>query len=140
MVRGMRTARAVAIAVTAAALMAPAAASAGPVATKSGVLINYVGPAKLKVGKRIQISLVCSANCNVDATTTVKGPRFKDSFQLSGGLTANVVGGPFFQPNGPLLKQMKAETGKFTIISSVTATNATTGAVESASRTFHLKR
>ena len=120
--------------------MAPAAASADPAASKAGVLINYTGPAKLKIGKKIQIQLLCSANCNVQSTTTVKGPGFKDSFQVDGGLMANVVGGPFFQPNGPLLKQIKAEPGKFTVVSSVTATNVLTGAVESISKTFHLKR
>jgi hypothetical protein len=135
----MRTARAAAI-VAAAALMVPAAASAGPTATKSGVLINYVGPTKLKVAKKIQITLVCSANCSVQSSTTVKGPRFNDSFDVSGPLTANVPGGPFFNPNGPLLKQMKDEPGKFRVISSVTATNSMTGAVESINRTFKLKR
>ncbi len=124
----------------AAALMVPAAASASPTATKSGVLINYVGPTKLKVAKKLQITLVCSANCSVQSTTTVKGPQFNDSFDVSGPLTANVPGGPFFNPNGPLLKQMKDEPGKFKVISSVTATNTMTGAVESISRTFKLKR
>ena len=124
----------------AAALVVPASAPAAPTATKAGVLVNYVGPSKLRVGKKIQISLLCAQNCNVDSTTTVQGPGFKDSFQVSGGLTANVVGGPFFAPNGPLLKQMKAEPGKFKIISSVTATNTLTGAVESINRTFRLKR
>lgn len=136
----MRTARAVAISAVAAALLAPAVASADPTATKSGVLINYTGPAKLKIGKKLQIELLCSANCNVQSTTTVKGPRFKDSFQVDGGLTANVVGGPFFQPNGPLLKQMKREPGKFRVISWVTATNTLTGAAESINKTFRLKR
>jgi hypothetical protein len=135
----MRTARAVAIAGIAAAMMVPAAATAGPTATKSGVLINYVGPAKLKVAKKIQVTLVCSANCNVQSTTTVKGPGFRDSFDVSGPLTANVPGGPFFNPNGPLLKQMKDEAGKFKVISSATATDPVTGAVETISRAFRLK-
>jgi hypothetical protein len=128
------------VAAVTAALMLPATAGAGPTATKSGVLINYASTGKLKVGKKISILLVCSANCNVDSTTTVKGPGFRDSFQVSGPLTANIPGGPFFNPNGPLLKQMKAETGKFKIVSSVTATDVTTGAVETISRAFKLKR
>lgn len=138
--RGTRTARALTLlAAVSAALTVPAAATAGPTATKAGALINYTGPAKLKIGKKIQILLVCSANCNVQSTNTVKGPGFKDSFNVSGPLNAGVPGGPFFQPNGPLLKQMKAEPGKFKVISSATATDPLTGAVDTVSRTFGLK-
>jgi hypothetical protein len=130
----------VALLAVAAAAMVPTAATAGPTATKSGVLINYTGPGKLKVAKKIQILLVCSSDCTVQTTTRVKGPGFNDSFNVSGPLTANVPGGPFFQPNGPLLKQMKAEPGKFKIISGATATVAATGQTESVNRAFKLKR
>jgi hypothetical protein len=122
------------------ALLAPAPAAGTPAATKSGVLINYADTGKLRVAKKIEISLVCSENCNVETTTVIKGPRFKDSFDVSGPLTAGIPGGPFFEPNGPLFKQMKAETGKFKILSTATATSATTGAVETIKRTFKLKR
>jgi hypothetical protein len=140
---------AAALAVPAQVAAAPAAsesglltaqAAAGPTATKAGVLINYSNTGKLRIGKKIAITLVCSANCNVQTTTVVKGPKFKDSFDVSGPLTAGVPGGPFFEPNGPLLKQMKDTPGRFRVNSTATATDPATGAVETISRGFRLKR
>jgi hypothetical protein len=61
-------------------LLLPGTAAAGghgPTATKSGVLVNYASTGKLKIGKRITIFVVCSANCNVDTTTVVKGPGLR---------------------------------------------------------------
>jgi hypothetical protein len=141
-VRGTRIWKAIALLSVLAALALPATASAGdgPTATKSGVLINYVGGGKLKVAKRISILVVCSADCNATANTVIKGPRTKLKFEVAGPLAAGQQGGPFFKPNGPLLKAMKAQPGKFKIQSKITATNALTGAVETISRTFKLKR
>jgi hypothetical protein len=117
-----------------------AAAGGGPTATKSGALVNYVSTGKLKIGKRITIVIVCSADCNVNTTTTVKGPGFKETATVGGPLTANVPGGPFFKPNGPLLKGMKAAPGRYRINSTITATDAVTGATDAISRSFRLKR
>lgn len=123
-------------------LMLPgtAAAGDGPTATKSGALVNYVSTGKLKIAKKITIFVVCSANCSVDTTTVVKGPGFKESARVGGPLPAGAPGGPFFKPNGPLLKAMKAQPGRFTINSTVTATDPATGATETISRSFRLKR
>ncbi|MGH2983409.1 MAG: hypothetical protein ACRDK5_04015 [Solirubrobacterales bacterium] len=139
-IKGLRTG--IVVVALALGLLLPgiAAAGGGPTATKSGALVNYVSTGKLKIGKTISIVIVCSTDCNVDTTTVVKGPRFKDTENVSGPLTANVPGGPFFKPNGPLLKGMKAHPGKYTVNSRVTATSLTTGAVETESRTFKLKR
>jgi hypothetical protein len=129
------------IVAVAAALVVPAQAAAGaPTATKSGVLINYADTGKIKIAKKMAITLVCSASCNVETRTVIKGPRFKDSFEVSGPLTAGIPGGPFFNPNGPLLKAMKDKPGKFKIQSSATATDPATGAVETINRTFRIKR
>jgi hypothetical protein len=117
-----------------------AAAGDGPTATKSGALVNYVSTGKLKIAKKITIFVVCSANCNVDTTTLVKGPGFKQNAQVGGPLAAGVPGGPFFKPNGPLLKAMKAQPGRFRVNSTVTATDPATGATETISRSFRLKR
>ena len=117
-----------------------AAGGDGPTATKSGALVNYVSTGKLKIGKKITIFVVCAVNCNVDTTTVVKGPGIKDSAQVAGALLAGAPGGPFFKPNGPLLKGMKAQPGKFTVNSTVTATDPATGASETISRSFKLKR
>jgi len=141
-VRGTRTWKAVSLLSVIAALTLPATAvaGAGPGATKSGVLINYVSTGKLKIGKRITILLVCSANCQVSARMVLVAPGPNFTSNVAGPLTANVPGGPFFQPNGPLLKEMKASPGKFKVRTNITATNSTTGAVESIARTFRLKR
>jgi hypothetical protein len=124
------------------ALLLPASSAVAkdPVATKSGALINYVSTGKLKVSKKILVAVVCSVNCNVDTTTTIKGKGYHQTFQLSGALQAGVVGGPFFKPNGALLKVMKANPGAFKIASSMTATDPTTGATDAIAHTFKLKR
>ena len=140
MVRGTPIRRVFILLTISAALVLPATANADPVATKSGTLINYVSTGKLKIGKRISIVVVCSTNCNVDSTTVIVGPGPNLTAHVSGPLNANVPGGPFFNPNGPLLKAMKADPGKYKIRSSLTATSTTTGASETISRTFKLKR
>ena len=117
-----------------------AVAGGGPEATKSGALINYVSTAKLKVAKSIEITLVCSANCNVVSHSVIKGPGVKVPGDVSGSLQANVPGGPFLKPNGPLLKAMKADTGKFKLVNKVTATDAVTGATDQITHTFKFKR
>ena len=117
-----------------------AAAGDGPTATKSGALVNYVSTGKLKIAKKITIFVVCAANCNVDTTTVVKGPGIKQNAQVGGPLAAGVPGGPFFKPNGPLLKAMNAQPGRFRVNSTVTATDPATGATETISRSFRLKR
>ena len=121
-------------------LPAASAASSEPVATKSGVLVSYVTTGKLKIAKRIAIYLVCSANCQVSAQLVIVAPGPNFTSNVAGPLTAGVAGGPFFQPNGPLLKAMKADPGKYKIRTTITATNTTTGAAETISRTFRLKR
>jgi hypothetical protein len=124
------------------ALLVPAsdAVAKTPVAHKSGALINYVTTAKLKVQKRINIFAVCAVDCTVNTTTTIKGRGYKQTFPLNGALAAGVPGGPFFKPNGPLLSAMKAHPGAFKIVSSMTATDPTTGATDSIAHTFKLKR
>lgn len=137
-----RIGRVATLVAVAGALLLPgsSALAGGPVATKSGALINYVTTGKLRVGKRIEIFAVCNANCNVDTTSTIKTKGFHQTFPLSGALTAGVPGGPFFKPNGPLLKAMKAHPGRFKIASSMTATDPLTGATDTISHTFRLKR
>ena len=49
-------------------------------------------------------------------------------------------GGPFFKPNGPLLKRDEGHPGAFKIVSSMTATDPTTGATDAIAHTFKLKR
>jgi hypothetical protein len=137
-----RTGKSVAVLAMAAALVLPASAATGdPVATKSGAIINYVSTGKLKIGKTILIEVVCSVGCDVTSTTVVKGPGIKRTLTVAGHLEPNASGGgPFVQPNGPLLKAMKAEPGKFRFVNSITATDPSNGATDSISHTFRLKR
>jgi hypothetical protein len=129
------------IAVTAALLLPGASvAGAGPVATKSGALINYTSTGKLRIRKSITIPVVCSANCNVTSTVTVKGPDFRLNNTVSGSLQANVPGGHIIKPNGPLLKAMKATPGRYRLISDMTATDVSTGAQDHITHSFRLKR
>ena len=92
------------------------------------------------VAEKIEIKVVCAVNCDVTSTTVIKGPGFKTTSVVSGGLTAGVVGGPFFNPNGPLLKSMKAETSKWRLANTITATDPASGANDTISHTFKLKR
>ena len=142
MSRTSRIGRIATLAAMTGALLVPAsdAVARAPVAHKSGALINYVTTAKLKVRKRIDISVVCMADCNVRTTTTIKGGGYKQTFSLNGALAAGVPGGPFFKPNGPLLSAMKANPGAFKIVSSMTATDPATGATDTIAHTFKLKR
>jgi hypothetical protein len=138
-----RIGRAAALVAIAGALALPAsAATAGdaPVATKSGALINYVTTGKLKIAKRIEIVVVCSANCNVTSRSVIKGPGVHLNGNVSGSLEANVPGGPFFKPNGPLLKALKASPGRFKLVNRITATDPLTGATDAISRVFRFKR
>jgi hypothetical protein len=130
------------VAVLALALLPAAATSApnAPLASKAGALINFVSTGKLRIGKRISIVVVCSADCQADATVTVVAPGPNLSFHVAGPLTANVPGGPFFKPNRPLLKAMKDHPGRFKIRTAITATDPSTGASDAISGTFRLKR
>lgn len=132
-----------AVLAVAGALLVPASAptaGGGPTATKSGALINYVTTGKLTIRKNIQILVVCSAPCNVTSSSTIKGPGVKLVGNVSGSLSANVPGGPFFKPNGPLLKAMKAEPGKFRLVNRISAIDPATGLTDAISRTFRFKR
>lgn len=136
-----RIGRAAALLALAGALILPAsAAGGGPTASKSGAIINYVSGTKLKIGKRMQIVVVCSVDCNAVSKSTIKGPGVKLRGNVSGSLLAGVPGGPFFKPNGPLLKAMKRSPGRFRLINRITATDPATGATDAISRSFRLKR
>jgi hypothetical protein len=142
MSRMSRIGRIAAILAVSGALLLPASAATageGPTAGKSGALISYVSGKKLKIGKRIQILVVCSVDCNVVSKSVIKGPGVKLRGKVSGPLDAGVPGGPFFKPNGPLLKAMKANPGKFRLINRITARDAA-GATDAISRSFRFKR
>jgi hypothetical protein len=138
----VRTGRLAALLAISAALVVPAIAAAGegPVATKSGAIVNYVSGPKLKVGKLMQILIVSPVNCNVTSTSVIKGPGAKVPGNVSGPLQANVPGGPTFKPNGPLLRELNAFPGRFKLVNTITATDPATGATDTISRVFKFKR
>lgn len=131
---------AAAIAVTGALLLPVAGASAAPTAHKSGAIVNYTTTGKLKIAKKIVVPFVCSVNCNVVSTLKIKGPFVKGSDTEQGSLQAGVVAGHFIKPSGPLKKLMRANPGRYKLVSHVTATDPATGAVDNISHAFRLKR
>ena len=140
--RMSRVGRTAALLAVAGAVLLPgsSALAGGPVATKSGALINYLTTGKLRIGKRIIVPFQCAVQCNVVSSLTVKGPGIKGTDSESGTLQAGVPAGHFIKPNGPLLQQMKAAPGRYTMISSVNATDPATGATDAIAHTFKLKR
>lgn len=120
----------------------PAAAGAsGPAATKSATVFNYTTTGKLKIGKRISVFLVCITDCNINATVTLVAPGPNATDFLSGGPLAAGTGVELYlKPNGPTLKAMKDEPGKFKIRTKVSANSPTTGQSETITKTFNLKR
>ena len=112
----------------------------GPVATKSGAIVNFVPDGKLKVAKHFQALAVCSINCNVTGTAVLKGMGAKATITDTGSFPANQPFGLQITVNGVLLKLMKAHPGKFRLNVTYTATDPATGAMDSVSRPFKFKR
>jgi hypothetical protein len=135
--------RRVALLALAGALALPAStavAGDGPVATKSGAIVNFVTTGKLKVAKRIQPLAVCNVNCDVSASGVLKGMGVKTTFSDSSSFAAGQRFGLFVIVKGQLLKLMKANPGKFRLTEKLTAMDPTTGATDRVSRTFKFKR
>ena len=114
MSRTSRIGRIATLAAITAALLLPAsdAVANAPRRPQVGRADQLRDHGKLKVQKRINIFAVCTANCTVDTTTTIKGRGYKQTFPLNGALQAGVPGGPFFKPNGPLLKRDEGSSGR----------------------------
>ena len=142
MTRKPRTRAIAAVLAVIGALLLPAttASAGGPTAVKSGALVNYTSTGKIRIAKKLFVPFVCSANCSVVSNLTLKGPGVKVPDTRSATLNANVVAAHFLQPNGPLLKAMRAAPGRFKVVSSITATDVVTGATDTIANTFRLKR
>ncbi len=123
------------------ALAAPPALSAAapPASASAETLVNFVGPKKLKVGKRMTYSFACAVNCDVTVSDLLEGPGGKLRGSLSGSIAAGAPAGVILKPNGPLLKSLKADTGKFKLKVTVTATDPTTGETDTDRRTYRFK-
>jgi hypothetical protein len=117
-----------------------ASAGGGPIAQKSGAIVNWVSGPKLRVARRIQPLAVCAVNCTVTGTGVLKGMGGKARFADSGSFQAGQLFGLYVTVKGSLLRLMKAFPGRFRINETLTATDPTTGAVDTISRSFRLKR
>lgn len=135
--------------VVSAALLIPATAAGGaqiagggdgPVATKSGAIVNWVSGFKLKIQKKIQPLAVCSVACDVTGTGVLKGLGGKQTFSDSGSFVAGQYFGLYIKTTKGLRKLMKASPGRFHLTETLTATDPTTGAVDKISRAFKFKR
>jgi hypothetical protein len=114
---------------------------AGPVAGKSGEeLVSYLTVGKLKPGKRIAYRVVCSADCQLTATSTLvlKGPNL-GPVSSTGTFPAGVIAEAFLKPNKPARAAIKAHIGSSKLRTSVSATDLATGEVDTDKRTFKFK-
>jgi hypothetical protein len=124
-------------------LLVPASgaiAGDGPVATKSGAIVNFVTTGKLRVTRRIQPLAVCTVNCDVTGTGVLKGLGGRATFSDSGSFPAGEQFGLFVTIKGSLLKLMKKFPGRFRLAETLTATDPATGATDSVSKSFRFKR
>jgi hypothetical protein len=112
----------------------------GPIATKSGAIVNFVPSGKLKIAKHFQPLAVCSINCTVTGTAIIKGMGLKLPISDTGSFAANAPFGLRITVKGALLKAMKDKPGKFRLNVTYTATDPATGAMDSVSRSFKFKR
>ena len=117
-----------------------ASGGGGPVATKSGAIVNFVPAGKLRVRKNIQPLAVCSVNCDVTGTAVLKGMGGKANITDSGSFLANQPFGLRITIKGFLLKLMKQHPGRFHLSVTYSATDPATGATDSVSRGFKFKR
>jgi hypothetical protein len=118
------------------ALLVPAASASAQTA-----IVSYVTTGKLKVAKRIQYNIVCSVQCQVTASSTLKlkGPDLPPAV-VPGTLAANAVASPFIVLNKPALHALKSNVGKARLVTTITATDTATGASQTISRTFRFRR
>jgi hypothetical protein len=117
-----------------------AGAGEGPIAQKSGAIVNWQSGLKLRVTRRIQPLAVCAVNCTVTGTGVLKGMGGRATFSDNGSFTAGQLFGLYVTVKGSLLRLMKASPGRFRLNETLTATDPTTGAVDTISRTFKFKR
>ncbi len=126
-------------AITAVTTLVAAAAIFAPQASAAETLINFVGPKKLKVQKSIGYEFVCSVACNVAVADVLIGPGLRDPHSVTGSLEAGAKGGFGGKPNGPLLKELRDNPGRYKLAVTLTATDALTGEIDVDKRTYKFK-
>jgi hypothetical protein len=116
------------------------AAGDGPVAHKSGAIVNFITAGKVKVARHFQPLAVCSVDCSVTGTAVLKGLGGRATITDSGTFAANQPFGLQITVKGGLLKLMKANPGRFHLSETYTATDPATGATDTISHSFKFKR
>jgi hypothetical protein len=112
----------------------------GPIATKSGAIVNFVPAGKLRVARHFQPLAVCSIDCSVTGTAVLKGMGGRATISDTGAFAANQPFGLQITVKGALLKLMKAQPGRFRLNVTYTATDPATGATDTVSRAYKFKR
>lgn len=104
-------------------------------------LLSYVTTGKLKLGKRIAYRFVCSAECQVTATSTLvlRGPDVGPAVD-TGLFPAGEIIEAFLKPNKSARGAIRRNIGASKLRTSVTATNPATGATDTDTRIFRFRR
>lgn len=118
---------------------APPATPTGPPAAED--LLSYVTTGKLKLGKRIAYRLMCSAECQVTATSilVLRGPNVgpvADTGAFPGGEIIEA----FLRPNKSARRAIRRHIGASKLRTSVTATDPATGLSDTDTRVFRFWR
>jgi len=117
-----------------------AKAGEGPVATKSGAIVNFVPAGKLKVAKHFQPLGVCAVNCSVTGTAVLKGMGGKATITDSGSFAANQTFGLQITVKGVLLHLIPALPRRFRLNVTHTCPDPMTAATDTVSRVYKFKR
>ena len=135
MAMGRRGKATVVAAVSAALLAMAAPASAGE------DLLTYLTKGKLKPSKRIAFQVVCNADCQLTATSTLvlKGPNLPP-VSVTDVFPAGLIAEAFLKPNKPARQAIKDDIGAAKLKTSVTATNTATGETDTDRRTYKFKK
>ena len=129
------------LAATVLATAAPAGAGSPSASAAAEDLVSYLTKGKLKPSKRIAYRVVCNADCQITATSTLvlPGPNL-GPVSVTGAFAAGQIAEAFLKPNKPARAAIKANIGSSKLRTKVTATNTATGETDTDSRTFKFKR
>ena len=119
----------------------PRAVAQTSVYGEDDALLSYVTVGKLKLGKRISYRFVCSAQCQVTATSilVLRGPDIGPVVD-TGSFPAGEIIEAFLKPNKSARRAIRRNIRASKLRTSVTATNPTTGATDTDTRVFRFRR
>jgi hypothetical protein len=127
-------------------LVLPASAGAAtrdaPTASTSGEeQVTYLTGGKLKPRKRLRYRVVCAASCalTVSSKLNLKGPNL-GPITSTGTIAAGQVAEAVIRVNKGARSAIKANRRAAKLVTTVTATNTTTGEVDVDRRTYRFKR